>query len=646
VSANLACASCHEEHKGADRGEALVAKNSCARSGCHDARHPPHQKMQREAPTAFTAAVKMAAPPKVTMPKGDAKQAQETLHALHSAVNRRCMACHTAADGVSQGVATTACFRCHEAPSVTSALSAMSVSGEAPDSSSCLGCHATHDKTLARAPGSTLGERWTGGVSGGKTGMGAAGLVAILFTLVGGISAFYFRRRIDAVARMATAEASEGKKGGGGKAAPGEAVERKDDHSGVKLKVNVNKDKCVGCACCVNACPTAVLEIVSHKSTVVSEANCTSCRECETVCPSGALTMAPEGAPPRLIDLPDLDSHYQTNVPGLYLIGEAAGKSLVKNAANLGKVVVDHMVATGLRPGDAARLGADVEVLAVGSGPGGLSTALTAVHHGLSYVVIEKDRVWASTVQYCPKGKEFLAEPFDVQNVSFLPISDTTKEKLIEEWGGLVQKHGIDIRLSEEVLDVKREGEVFVVTTSRGVTRALRIVMSPGTRGSPRKLGVPGQELEKVSYMLVDPEEHQNQHLMVVGGGDSAVECAMALAGQSGNVVTLSYRRDAFQRIKPRNQERIDEHIRTGKVKAIFNSSPVEVRHECVVLKVKEAGGERTIEIANQQVYCLLGADLPMTWLQQLGVRYVKKPEGWNPGPTDRIVVDPGQVAA
>jgi thioredoxin reductase/ferredoxin len=624
-----------------------VAKASCGKSGCHDARNPPHQKVKPEQSTPFIAAVKMNAPAKVEMPHGDAQQQQEKLHAIHANVNKKCMACHAASDGKSPGVATASCFRCHGDSAVAGALMAnVGKGGAPPDGTQCLGCHAMHDQSLARVSDDKVGARWTGGLSPKATGTAAAVTLAFLFFLVGGLASIYFGKRVDHVARLTLEEPAEDKAKGSGEKADAGEMQRKNDHAGVKLKVNVNKEKCVGCACCVNACPTAVLEIVSHKSSVTKEENCTSCRECEKVCPSGALTMAPDGAPPRLIDMPDLDSHYQTNVAGLYLIGEAAGKSLVKNACNLGKVVVDHMVAAGLRPGSAAAAGADVEVLSVGSGPGGLSAAITAKRQGLSFAVIEKDRVFASTIHYCPKGKEFLAEPFDVKNISHLPIMDCTKENLIAEWEKIIAQERIEIRCGEEVLDIKKDGEVFVVTTSKGVTRALKIVMSPGTRGSPRKLGVPGQELEKVSYMLVDPEEHRGHHLLVVGGGDSAVECAMALAGQPGNVVTLSYRKEAFARIKPRNQERIDAHIREGKVKAIFNSTPAQVDHDRVTLKVKEGGAERSVELPNQFVYCLLGADLPMVWLQQLGVKYVKKPEGWNPGPTDQIVIKPSQVAA
>src|SRR5262249_19342687 len=252
----------------------------------------------------------------------------------------------------------------------------------------------------------------------------------------------------------------------------------------------------------------------------------------------------------------------------------------------------------------------------------------------------------ASTIQWCPKGKEFLAEPVGVKNISMLPVPDNcTKEQLIALWDELIAKHNIQLRLGEEVLDVKRDAGsgVFTVTTSRGIIKSLKIVLSPGTRGNPRKLGVPGQEHEKVSYMLVDPAEHQNHHLLVVGGGDSAVECAMALAGQPGNIVTLSYRKDKFARIKARNQERIEQHAKEGKIKIIFNSVPLQVNDKSVVLKVNDA---EKVELQNDYLYCLLGGDLPMVWLQQLGITYVKKPEGWNPGPTDQIVIETRAIAA
>jgi pSer/pThr/pTyr-binding forkhead associated (FHA) protein len=376
LAAGLRCPSCHEEHQGAARGEVLVARHSCANAGCHDRRRPPHQRLQPEPETAFVASVRMRAPSEIRFFSGSAAAAQERLHAVHAGVTRRCMACHTAADGVSPGVATSACARCHA--DALRVLAAAPTSGEA---TSCLGCHAAHEQTLARAV--DVGPRWSG-LRPARSGATAALALGALFLVAGGLASRYFGRRVARVVELTR--------------------EPTDD------------------------------------------------------------SRRPEAAPPRLVERPDLDPHYQTNVPGLYLIGEPTGKSLIKNAANLGRVVVEHMAQSGLRPGDGAAAGVDVEVLCVGSGAGGLSAALTARRLGLGCAVLDKER--ASL-----EGE--IGEPKGVANISPLPLDDR------QALDDLLQREKIDLRLGEEVIEVRRAGDRFQVTTSQGVVSALGVVLSP-----------------------------------------------------------------------------------------------------------------------------------------------------------------------
>src|SRR3954471_2156769 len=151
---------------------------------------------------------------------------------------------------------------------------------------------------------------------------------------------------------------------------------------------DINDDRCTGCDACVAVCPTNVLDLVANKSRVLRFQDCIQCEACMFACPTEALVMFPEGSTPPPLKIPEIDENFQTAVPGQYLIGEVAGKPLVKNAANLGRVVVEHMLQSGLRPGALGGVPGAVDVAIIGSGPGGLSAALTCIQKGLSYVVL------------------------------------------------------------------------------------------------------------------------------------------------------------------------------------------------------------------------------------------------------------------
>ena len=398
---------------------------------------------------------------------------------------------------------------------------------------------------------------------------------------------------------------------------------------------DINDDRCTGCDACVAVCPTNVLDLVANKSRVLRFQDCIQCEACMFACPTEALVMYPEGGTPPALKVPEIDENFQTAIPGQYLIGEVAGKPLVKNAANLGRAVVEHMLATGMRPGALGRGDNLVDVVIVGSGPGGLSAALTCIQRGLSYVVLEKEQMIASTIARYPKGKLVMAEPYDTVNLSFLPVFDSAKEQLIPIWRELIDRVGLQIHQGESVETVARAGDgTFDVRTTVATYRAQRVVLSIGTRGKPRTLQVPGENLPKVFSLLEDPDEWRGRAVLVVGGGDSACEAALALA-DAGAKVMISYRGKGFNRAAPKNKQAIESYAGQGRIKAKLGSQVIAFEPDSVTLALNDGSQKR---YPNDGAFVLIGADPPVQWLEKMGVRFVERPHQYQLGKTDDIV--------
>jgi thioredoxin reductase (NADPH) len=405
---------------------------------------------------------------------------------------------------------------------------------------------------------------------------------------------------------------------------------------------SINDDRCTGCDACVAVCPTNVLDLLNNKSRVVRFQDCIQCEACMWACPTEALVMHPEGTQPPPLVMAELDANFQTAVPGQYLIGEVAGKPLVKNAANMGRGVVEHMLSEGLRPtaapagnGAAGAGSAPVDVLIVGSGPGGLSAALSCVQRGLSYLVVEKEQILASTVARYPKGKLVMAEPYDCENLSFLPVFDSSKEEIVPIWRDLAERMGLRVKLGETVEGVKPTGDGwFDVRTSVASYRAQRIVLATGLRGKPRTLGVPGESLPFVQSLLEDPDEWAGMPVTVVGGGDSALEAAMALA-DSGAKVLLSYRGRSFSRAQGKNKQAISSYAAQRRIKVKFQTEVVEFADGSLTLRYPDGTHKR---YRCQGAFVLIGADPPVTWLEKLGVHFVERPHDYQLGPSDGFV--------
>ncbi|MBK9036306.1 MAG: NAD(P)-binding domain-containing protein [Myxococcales bacterium] len=393
---------------------------------------------------------------------------------------------------------------------------------------------------------------------------------------------------------------------------------------------DINDDRCTGCDACVAVCPTNVLDLVANKSRVLRFHDCIQCEACMWACPTEALVMFPEGSEPQALKVPELDDSYQTGVPGQYLIGEVAGKPLVKNAANLGRGVIEHMLRTGLRGGALGTIGVDVVI--VGSGPGGLSAALTCLQRGLSYVLLEKEQEIASTITRYPKGKLVMAEPYDTRNLSLLPVFDSSKEQLVAIWRELIERTGVRINQGEAVEAVQRLGDgTFDVRTTVAGYRAQRVILATGTRGKPRTLQVPGENLPKVANLLEDPDDWRGKDVLVVGGGDSAVEAAVALADAGARVI-ISYRGKSFNRAAPKNKQTIEGYAGQQRLKTKYGSQVVAFEPDAVILQLDDGSQKR---YPNHGAFVLIGADPPVTWLEKLGVRFVLRPHQYSLGKTD-----------
>jgi len=413
-----------------------------------------------------------------------------------------------------------------------------------------------------------------------------------------------------------------------------EAVEEAQQPA-IPLLHSINDDRCIGCEACIDVCPTEVLDLVDHKVRVARFSDCVQCEQCATSCPTMALVMYRAGTTPRMLTVPELDEHFQTGIPGQYLIGEVAGKPLVKNAANLGRAVIEHVVRELAVPGARAGGREILDVVIVGSGPGGLSAGLTCMKRQLSCLVLEKEHIISSTVSRYPKGKHFMAEPSTATNVSFLPVFDGTKEQLVAAWQQVIEGVRLPIKLGEAVETVKKGDDgIFEIRTTVATYRARRVVLATGLRGKPRLLVVPGANLEKVQSLLDDPAEFADLDVLVVGGGDSAVEGAMALA-DVGARVTLSYRGDGFKRCKAGNQKRLAEMTAAGQLSVLLESNVAEFTADEVRIRLADG----TIQTSpNQRAFVLIGADTPVAWLETNNVRFVERPHLYTLGASDEVV--------
>jgi len=313
---------------------------------------------------------------------------------------------------------------------------------------------------------------------------------------------------------------------------------------------------------------------------------------------------------------PVLKKHNESNVRNLYVIGDLAGAPVIKLAMEQGYDVIDHIASLS----DARAGTPDVfDVLIVGSGAAGLNAALEANERGLSHVVLEKGKI-ANTIENFPEKKWVYAEPDTVPPKGKLWLDGATKEDLIERWHRIVRDNRLNVKTEEGVESVRRDQQgLFAVRTPKDTYRAKRVILAIGQRGNPRKLDVPGEDLEHVYHRLYSPRLYHDEDIVVVGGGNSAVEAALVLSEH--NRVVLSYRGDRFSRVFKDNESQIDDAVRSGRIRVIFNSNVKEFQEHSCVLEARREKGLKAIELPCDHAFCLVGAELPVAFLRAAGVR-------------------------
>ena len=384
----------------------------------------------------------------------------------------------------------------------------------------------------------------------------------------------------------------------------------------------IDLSRCLGCGTCVAVCPEdGVLDLVHGQALVVNGARCQGISACERECPVGAITVTLSNLETRA-DIPALREDLEAvGSPGLFLAGEVTAHALIRTAIDHGSAVAEEIarrVANEEPPHDDA-----MDLVIVGAGPAGLACALEATRHGLDFLVVEQEHGVGGTVAKYPRRKLVLTQPVEMPLVGRMRRNSYTKEELMEIWGSIAEQHELPIAGGQVFTGVEPEPDGgFSVHTETDVFRARYVCLALGRRGVPRRLGVPGEDLPKVAYSLLDAHSYQNLRIMVVGGGDSAVETALGLAEQAGNQVTLSYRKESFFRVRARNEERLELCLGEGRLRVVFQSEVRAIHPDSVDLAVRNGEGHRVVRVPNDEVFIMAGGVPPFELLERSGVSF------------------------
>jgi len=383
------------------------------------------------------------------------------------------------------------------------------------------------------------------------------------------------------------------------------------------LHPEIDLDNCIGSGACVRACPEKeVLGITDGRARLINPLSCVGHSACMQACPVGAIKLV-FGTASRGVELPMLTPSFETSCPGIYIIGELTGMGLIRNATMQGQQVGATIAKSGRRGG-----AGDVDAIIVGAGPAGIAAALGCMAHGLVVQIVEQS-AFGGTIAHYPRAKVVMTGTLELPGYGTVRRKTMKKEELLELWQDIRERMRLDVREGMRVEGIERDGNAWRVRGADGSTlRAPTVVLALGRRGAPRMLGVPGEELPKVVYRLLEPEPFAGKDVLVVGGGNAAADCAIALAeSELCRSVALSYRRNQLARLRGSVRARMDELIGERRIVAHLGTELLSIAKDHVELKL----GREVTRLPNDHVIVQIGGTSPSDLLKSIGITLVEK---------------------
>jgi thioredoxin reductase/NAD-dependent dihydropyrimidine dehydrogenase PreA subunit len=387
-------------------------------------------------------------------------------------------------------------------------------------------------------------------------------------------------------------------------------------HEPVSLHPYIDVNKCIQTGACISACPEHdIIGIISGKATLINASQCIGHGACFEACPTGAISLR-LGTEKRGIELPEINPYFETNVPGIFIAGELGGMGLIRNAVEQGRKATENIVKSIKRNRQVS-----YDLIIIGAGPAGISACLTAKKHGLNFLLLEQETL-GGTVFTFPRKKIVMTSPMDLPLYGKVKLFETSKAELLELWQTALNKNNISIQENSKVEFIASENGIFTVATLKGEQFTCEsVLLAIGRRGTPRKLNIPGEMKEKVAYRLLEPELISGKDVIVVGGGDSAIESALLLADE--NKVIISYRNEVFNRLKPANNVALNRAVADKKLEVMFSTNLISIEDEYVTITFGKS--DETKKIKNDLVYVFAGGELPTQFLEKAGIKITKK---------------------